>query len=258
MTVKRNSLINETKIFFRNVPSTLVVLTAIAVIGMNLLANKSINLPFDWLALDCGFMFSWFVFLTMDIVTRRFGVKAANMLSIFALLINLLFAMVLLCASFIPGIWSQSFVDGSENVINVALDNTFRGEWFVLLGSSIAFVTSAVINNILHASFEKLLKNKKRAVAFTVSSYISTFIAQFIDNLLFALIVSLNFFGWSMLQCGTCAITGAVVELLFEVLFSPIGYKIVKNLEDNNVGQEYIDLINKGATANESSCNGCK
>lgn len=259
MIEKIKNLSKETKVFFGSVPSILVALTAIAIIGMNILANKSINLPIDWLALDCGIVFSWLVFLTMDIVTRRFGVKAANMLSVFALLVNLLFAIILLCASFIPGIWSQSFVDGGETVINTALDKTFRGEWFVLLGSSIAFITSAIINNVLHATFERLLKNKKRAVAFTVSSYISTFIAQFADNLLFALIVSLNFFGWSFLQCVTCAITGAVIELLFEVIFSPLGYRIVKNLEDNNIGQEYIDLIsNKGANENESSCNGCK
>ena len=252
MTEKLKLFLNEIKVFFRSVPSVLVALTVIAVVGMNILANKSISLPVDWLALDCGIVFSWLVFLSMDIVTRRFGVKAANMLSVFALLVNLLVAVILVASSYIPGIWSQSFVDGSESVINASLDKTFRGEWFVLLGSSVAFIVSAILNNVLHAAFEKLLKDKHRAVAFTVSSYASTFIAQFVDNFLFALIVSLNFFGWSIVQCITCAVTGAVLELVFEIIFSPIGYKVVKRLEDENVGSEYLNLL-KGENDNESA-----
>ncbi|MBQ3754557.1 MAG: VUT family protein [Clostridia bacterium] len=257
MADKIKLFFQEVKTFFRSVPSVLVALTVIAVVAMNILANKSISLPVDWLALDCGIVFSWLVFLSMDIVTRRFGVKAANMLSIFALLVNLLVAVILVAASYIPGIWSQSFVEGSESVINSSLDKTFRGEWFVLLGSSTAFIVSAVLNNVLHAAFEKLLKDKHRAVAFTVSSYASTFIAQFVDNLLFALIVSLNFFGWTIVQCVTCAVTGAVIELLFEIAFSPIGYRVVKRLEDEKVGQEYLNLIN-GGTQNESVGVGCE
>lgn len=257
MTDKAKLFLKEVKVFFRSVPSVIVALTVIAIVGMNVLANKSISLPVDWLALDCGIVFSWLVFLSMDIVTRRFGVKAANMLSIFALIVNLLVAVILVCASYIPGIWSQSFVDGSESIINSSLDKTFRGEWFVLLGSSVAFIVSAVLNNVLHATFEKLLKDKHRAVAFTVSSYASTFVAQFVDNLLFALIVSLNFFGWSIVQCVTCAITGAVLELVFEIVFSPIGYRVVKRLEDENVGSEYLNLLN-GGNDNESVGVGCE
>ena len=45
---------------------------------------------------------------------------------------------------------------------------------------------------------------------------ISTFLAQFVDNLVFALLVSRVFFGWTMLQCFTCAVTGAIFELFFE------------------------------------------
>ena len=40
---------------------------------------------------------------------------------------------------------AQSFVEGSETVINTALDYTFGGTWYVLLGSSIAFLVSALV-----------------------------------------------------------------------------------------------------------------
>ena len=40
-----------------------------------------------------------------------------------------------------------------------------------------------------------------------------------------------------------CAVTGAVAELLFEIVFSPFGYRIVAGMEREGVGQAYLDLI---------------
>ena len=248
MTSKFKSFFKETIVLFRNVPSLITALFVASVIAMNLLANKSINLPFDWLALDCGILFSWVAFLLMDIVTRRYGVKAANTVSVCALLANLLISLFFIAASFIPGTWSQSYVDGSEAIINTALDATFASSWFVILGSSVAFLASAFLNNFLHALIEKSFK-KSNFTAFSVASYVSTFVAQFVDNLVFALLVSLNFFGWTIVQCLTCALTGAVVELIGEVLFSPLGYRVAKRLENDNVGAEYLALLNNAENA---------
>ncbi|MBR1746811.1 MAG: VUT family protein [Clostridia bacterium] len=237
-----SDLFYELKLLQRSVPSAILALFVTSVVSMNLLANKSIDLNLDWLALDCGLIFSWVAFLTMDVVTKRFGVRAANMLSIIALLINLLASVLFIAAAYIPGTWSQSYVDGSEAIINFALDGTFKSAWYVIMGSSIAFIVSAFLNNFLNFAIGKLFK-KKNFLAFSVSSYASTFIGQFVDNLLFALIVSLNFFGWSILQCVTCALTGAVAELLAEVVFSPVGYRVVKKMETDGVGQAYVDYM---------------
>ena len=51
--------IQEWKTLLRSVPSLFLTLFAASVVIMNLLANKSINLPWDWLALDCGIIVSW-------------------------------------------------------------------------------------------------------------------------------------------------------------------------------------------------------
>ena len=236
---KIRSLFEETKLLLRSVPSLITALFVTSIVAMNLLANKSIvNEP--WLALDCGILFSWLVFLLMDITTKRFGVRAANILSVTALAINLFFSLFFIAMSYIPGIWSQSFVEGSEKVLNEALDATFRSSWFVILGSSLAFLASALVNNFLNAFFGKLLKNRG-FLAFSVSCYASTIIAQFLDNILFAFIVSYHFFGWTPLQCVMCAATGAAAELLFEVVFSPVGYRVVKRMEKEGVGKEYTE-----------------
>lgn len=221
---------SEFRRLLRTAPPVLVTLLVLSVVGMNLLANKSINTGLDWLALDCGILFSWLTFLSMDVLTHCYGPRAATGMSLAALLLNLLMALVFFLASRIPGVWGESFVDGSEAIINTALDNTFAGTWFIILGSSAAFIASAVLNNFLHYGIGKLLKERESFGSFALQSYVSTFLAQFADNLIFALLVSRLFFGWTLLQCFTCALTGAVMELLFEVLFSPMGYRIAKRI----------------------------
>ncbi len=219
----------------RSVPPLIVSLLILSVVGMNLLANKSIDTGVDWLALDCGILFSWLTFLCMDVLTHCYGPKAATALSFTALALNLFMALIFFLASRIPGVWGESFVEGSEDVINSALDNTFGGTWFIILGSSVAFLASAVLNNFLNYGIGRLLKRQQGFGVFAARSYISTFLAQFADNLIFALLVSQLFFGWTLVQCLTCALTGAVLELLFEVFFSPIGYRMSRAiLRDRN------------------------
>ena len=223
----------EFRTLMRTVPPLLVTCMVLSVVGMNLLANKSIDTGVTWLALDCGILFSWLTFLSMDVVTHCYGPRAASVLSFAALGLNLFMALMFFLASRIPGVWGESFVEGSEKIINGALDNTFAGTWFIILGSSIAFLASALLNNYLNYGIGRLAKRKAGFGVFALRSYVSTFLAQFADNLIFALLVSRVFFGWTSLQCFTCALTGAVLELLFEVFFSPMGYRISRRIIDD-------------------------
>ena len=222
--------VSDFREMLKTVPPLLLTLTVLAVVGMNLLANKSI-VNLDWLALDCGIVLSWLTFLTMDILTHCYGPRAATLFSVFALILNLFMAGIFFAASRIPGVWGESFVDGSEAVINAALDNTFGGTWYILLGSSVAFIVSAFVNNFLNYGVGRLLKSQDGFGRFALRSYVSTFIGQFVDNLVFAMLVSRIFFGWTTLQCLTCAITGAIAELLFEIVFSPLGYRISQRIK---------------------------
>lgn len=236
----------EFVILLRSVPPLSLTLFVLAVTSMNLLANKSINLPVDWLALDCGIVVSWAVFLTMDVVTKHFGPKGACELSVFAMLVNLLVCLIFFVVSVIPGVWSAEYVEGSQEVINTALNSTFGGTWYVVLGSATAFVASAFVNNFLNFGLSKLFKRKPDGVgAFVCRTYVSTAVGQFVDNLVFALIVSHFFFDWSVLQCVTCAITGMVAELLCELAFAPLGYKTCASWKKRNVGQAYFEFKEK-------------
>ena len=225
------------KVLLRSIPASTVTLFIVSVIMMNLLANKElISLP--WLALDCGFAVSWVSFLCMDMICKRFGARASIMVSVMALGINLGVSLVFWLLTLTPGMWGAYYDTGLLEV-NDALNATIGGTWYVVLGSSCAMLTSSVVNSLLNQAIGRL-EHKNTFGAFALRSYVSTGIAQFVDNLVFAVIVSHTFFGWTWLQVLTCSLTGAVAELLCEVFLSPVGYRVVRGWERENVGVLYL------------------
>lgn len=224
-----------------NVPASVFTLFVISLVLMNLLANKELISIGNWLALDCGMLISWLAFFTMDLIARRFGPKASVKMNIIAIFINLFIAVIFILVGMIPGNWSMSYEypEFAES-INTALNGTISGTWYVLMGSTIAFFISGLSHASMHKFISKLVKNDGMK-SYLVVSYVSTCVAQFVDNIVFALIVSMNFFSWTFLQCITCALTGMIMELTFEFIFGPAGFKICENWEKNNVGSKYLE-----------------
>ncbi len=231
------------RLLLRSIPATVVTLFVVSVICMNLLANKTL-LQLDWLALDGGILISWLSFMCMDVITKHFGPGASNRITLLAAVINLLTCLIFSVASAIP----SNAGDFS------AFDGIFGGTWFILLGSTVAFLTSGLINNTLNWLIGLAFRRHPDGrAAFAARTYISTFIGQFLDNFLFSIIVFVCFapvywngFHWTVLQCFMCALTGAVAELLMEILFSPLGYRITRRWQAENVGREYLSAIEKG------------
>ena len=241
----------EYRVLLRSVPSTVVCLFVLSVFTMNLLANKSVDLGVDWLALDCGIIVSWAAFLCMDILTKHYGPKAATMISMFSVGVNLLACLVMFVASLIAGTWGAYYDFGELPVINDALDGTVGGTWYVVLGSTVAFVASAVINNFANWGIGKVFRKKPDGFgAYVCRAYVSTAIAQFADNLIFALIVSHFFFGWTIVQCLTCAATGMIAELLCEAIFGPTGYAVCRRWKRDNVGKDYFEYVGSATNKN--------
>ena len=230
----------EFKLLLRSIPATVVTLFVVSVICMNLLANKTL-IQLDWIALDGGILISWLSFMCMDIITKHFGPKTANRISILAAGINLLTCLIFFVASIIP-----STADDYT-----AFNGIFGGTWFILLGSTIAFLASAAINNTINWMIGKSFrKNPDGKLAYATRTYVSTFIGQFMDNLIFAVIVFMFFapifwdgFCWTFIQCVMCSLTGALAELVMEIVFSPLGYKITKKWQAESVGKEYFEFV---------------
>lgn len=246
MTKFREKLKNEQmefKLLLRSIPATVVTLFVVSVICMNLLANKTL-VQLDWIALDGGILISWLSFMCMDIITKHFGPKASNSITVLAASINLLTCLIFFVASVIH----------SNAGDYAAFDSIFGGTWFILLGSTVAFLASGVINNTVNWLVGKCFrKNPNGKLAFVTRTYISTFIGQFLDNFIFSVIVFVFFapvfwdgFHWTLLQCAMCALTGAVAELILEIVFSPLGYRITQRWHRDSVGKAYLDYIGKG------------
>ena len=238
--MKKRSIYKETKRLLRSIPASVVTLFVISVVCMNLLANKTL-LRLDWIALDGGILISWLSFMCMDVITKHFGPRASTIISIHAAAINLLTCLIFFVASAIPS---------NANDYS-AFDGIFGGTWFVLLGSTVAFLSSAVINNLLnHAIGTCFSRAPDGKLAYAMRTYVSTFIGQFLDNFIFSVIVFVFFapifwggFCWTVLQCATCALTGAIAELIMEIIFSPIGYRITQKWRDERVGSDYFDFV---------------
>lgn len=230
----------ESVILMRSIPSPAVALFVISVIAMNILANKTIYQS-EYLALDGGILVSWLSFLSMDVVTKHFGPKASTKMSVFAILVNLFTCLIFYLVSIIP-------VEGEDYT---AFNSIIGGTWFILLSSTIAFLSSAVINNFLNYLIGKAFrKNPDGKLAFITRSYVSTLVGQFFDNLIFALLTFMLFapifwdgFHWTFVQCVTCSAIGACAELVCEIVFSPIGYAITKKWKQSDVGKAYFDFV---------------
>ena len=227
----------DTLTLFRSVPSMIVALFTISVVTMNILANKTIYQS-DIIAIDGGILVSWLSFLCMDIITKHFGPKASTKVSIFAMLVNLLVCFIFFIVSAIPTETDYS-----------AFNSIIGGTWFILLSSSIAFLLSSITNIYLNWQVGKLFKNKQNSKLEYISrTYISTFIGQFVDNLVFAVLTFMVFapvfwdgFSWTFIQCVSCSLLGAILELVMEVIFSPIGYLVIKKWQNEGVGKDYIE-----------------
>lgn len=230
----------DLKLLFRNIPSLTITIFILSVVCANLMANKEL-VSYKYVALDCGFAFSWIMFLCMDVICKRWGAKASIKVSAVALSVNLLVTLSFFILSKAPGMWGEFYTTENPDV-NAALNKTFGGSWFVVLGSAAAFITSSVINALLNSAIGKA-SSLKGFAGFALRSYVSTVIAQYVDNFIFATIVSKFFFGWTWTQVFICSAIGAVMEVLGEVLFSGLGYRVCCRWEKDNVGKEYFDWL---------------
>ena len=241
LTKFKNWLVDEwkeTKILLRNTPALPFVFFVISITTMNLLAAKAL-VNESWIALDCGILVSWLSFLSMDMLVRRYGPKASIKLSILASLINIVVMAVFTVAALVPGDWALN-------------DYSQRENWWIIGASTAAFVVSGIVNSILNWLIRKAFKkNPNGKLAYMASAYGSTMVGQFVDNLVFALVFTfpasmIGLWGMSPMTVPAMfmmAAVGAVVELICEIIFSPIGYKVCQKWEKQGVGKEYLDYM---------------
>ena len=240
MISKTKSLVEDYKLLLRNVPALVTCAFLLSTILMNLSAAK-IVFTFAGANFTGGFFLSFMPFLCMDCTAKRFGARAAILLNILSAVGNVFTVLFLHLVALIPG-------TGGDYT---AFNSVYASVWFIVLGSTVAFVVSGVINSLLNSAIGKLFKNKTSIAEFSARSFISTFIGQAIDNFLFLYIVYGIFapIYWdisiSAMSCLITGIIGGLVELALEIVFSPLGYKIVRKWDAEGVGNEYIEAHKK-------------
>lgn len=244
-------IINTLKDFFnfkdwvsdlRAVPSLVVALLLTSTVLMNILANKSI-IELPWALQDAGILVSWISFLVGDLLVKSFGSKTAIRVNLTCLLVSLFISCILIIVSIIPGSWSPSYNYMDSNIIdavNESIDSVMGNVWYVILGSTFSSAIGLIINNLSQELILKKieLKHGDKYFGFLAASTASTIVGQFVDNMLFACLIGMNFFQWTWDQVVTCSITGVVFEVLFELILTPVIYKISQNWKKNDIGNK--------------------
>lgn len=230
--------VQEYEVLLRNVPTMTMIFFILSGVFMNLFAQKELlNLKF--VALDCGFLLSWVSFLCMDMITKRFGARAAIKLSFLSVGANIITSIVFYIMSVAGTTWSAGY-EYDYQIANNAINTTIGGTWYVILGSMIAFAVSSAVNAVVNEGIGKMFNSDSFKV-YALRTYVSTALGQFTDNLVFATLVSAVFFGWSWTQVVVCSIVGGLFELVAEIIFSPIGFKVCKKWDTEDIGSEYIE-----------------
>ena len=233
---------------------------------MNLLATVALYNEW-WIAGDMGIIVSWISFLSCDALVKRYSVKGAIKIQIAALLVALVTLGILAAGSAIENALYAEYIAAGEYYPMLSLfswefnvDNGMVTLW-TTGASAVAFIVATIFNAII--SNKILLKFKKRTSfkAYAVAAYISTFVGQFVDNMVFAFLFT--FFAsriglWGMspltiLALVTCSLTGAVLELIFEIVFSPIGFKLAEKWREQGIGAEYIALVPEAQEINSNA-----
>lgn len=233
-------VVADYKLLLDNVPALVTVAFCVGTCWMNIAAGKIILNACN-VAITGGFLISFLPFLCLDMVSKRFGARAAIMLNILSAACNTLFVLGLSLVAAIPTEEDYS-----------AFNSVLGGVWFITLSSIVAFVVSGVINSLLNAAIGKMFKNKTSGIEFATRSFISTFVGQALDNFIFIagvyVVFAPKFWGLTPLPILTClgtALVGGFFELLCEVITAPVGYKVVKRWERDKVGQAYLAVHNK-------------
>ena len=236
----------ETKVLFKCIPAIPFAVLCVSLVAMNFLAGKGIvPAPYDqYIQLDAGIIVSWVTFLSGDTIVKRFGAKAAIKVNFAAILIELFALVLFTVGSFIP--WSVSPGD-----YETTWNSIFRLSIWPLMAGTVAFLAAIAFDSFTSKFILTRFKNKQSFKAYFTASSISTMIGQFLDNLLFGLLFSV----WQPWFSHFTAIwmfaaAGMIVELICQLIFSPIGFRLANSWRKSGLGQDYIDMVKDAQDVN--------
>ena len=228
---------------FKKVPAWLIALSAVTTVLMNLLANKTLYSDGMYLSIDCGLMVSWVMFLVMDIATQRYGGKASFAITIFDVFVALAMSGIMVGVAAIPESPVSGWFMGDDAA--VSMNGLIGNNYLVILTSLFAFICSSGVDILSNITIGRLFNktktfegqaNKRTFKGFIVyffRAYGSTFLSQLTDNIVFQMIAYPLLFTipCTPLSIFLGATLAALVELVAEFAFAPVGYLAITKKE---------------------------
>ena len=240
----------ETKVLFKCIPTVPFAFLVCCLIAMNFLANRGGAI--GPVAFDCGIVVSWVMFLASDMLVKRFGAKASIKISIAAIILQLVTIGLLTVGAVIP-----FAMYGATEEESAVFTSIFKAAPWPLFASAGAALIANVVNAVISKGILLKFKNRTSGVAYVTASWISTCFGQFCDNFLFGLFFSMwqpwfpNFHTpKAVIALIPMAAVGMILELIGQIIFSPVGFKIAESWRRHGVGQEYVDMVKEAQDVN--------
>lgn len=191
---------------------------AAGVVVQNILATKQIDL---WIfTLAAGILITPLVFIIQDVVTEVFGYKTGKRMVITGFAVNAVAALLYAIAVAIP----PAKTWGNQAAFEAILGSTIR----ITLASLAAYFVGSLANTKIMA------KMKKEKGIFFVRAVFSTFIGQFLDDLIF---IFGAFYGTLPVKTLVAMVAaGVLCETLYEIVIFPVTKKVTEK-----VGEEVIE-----------------
>lgn len=240
----------ETKVLFKCMPTIPFAFLVCCLIAMNFLANRGGAI--GPVAFDCGVIVSWVVFLASDMLVKRFGAKASIKINIAALALELVAVGLMALGTLLPFAMYGSTPEESAVFTQIFV----AAPWPLFAGAAAALLAN-VINALISKAILLKFKNRTSGKAYITASWISTAIGQFFDNSFFGLFFSMwqpwfpAFHTWkALIYIIPASAMGAIIELVGQMIFSPVGFKIAETWRRKGIGQEYVDMVKEAQEVN--------
>lgn len=171
-------------------------------------------------------------YIVNDLVAEVYGFEKARKVIWLGFLMNLLLVGYFQLAIILP---YPAFFDGQAAFASV-LGNT----WRALLASLSAYLTGSFLN----ATVMSKMKKKTQGKGFFQRAVLSTLIGEFVDSLLFVLILFV--FTYDIKTILIMVLTQTLVKTVYEIIIFPVTNRVVKKVKEF----EQLDVIDTNISYN--------
>lgn len=211
----------------------LAILFVVCLIVSNLVEIKTVSLGL--ITVTAGMAVFPVSYIINDCITEVYGFRHARLVIWLGFAMNLLTALILHLAIWLPG--------GPEWHSQEAMEAVYGGVPRIMAASFAAFICGSMVNAYVMSRMKRSAQGKSRAtVRFSLRAIVSTLWGESIDSLVFFPIAFGGIYSWDTIF--SLIVAQALLKTLYEIIILPVTITVVRKLKQ----VEGIDTIDRADT----------